>query len=260
MPENSAKALRVEGLGKSFGRRTVFDDVSFAVPAGGTLALIGPSGCGKTTLMKVIAGLEAPSRGCIQLEGRTINDVPVEHRHAVYLYQEPLLFPHLDVFENIAFGLRLRGIRTADVGIRVGHMLRELELDGLERRRPDALSGGQRQRVAFGRALIVQPSLLLLDEPFSNLDPETRIVMQELFRDVASQHRITSIFVTHDLKESLRVGDCFAMLRDRHLVFYGDRKAFCTDPSTGVQREMEFWRALQQFSVDRAANVLANRN
>lgn len=253
--------LKVEGLSKAFGSRSIFSDVSFTVPRGATFALIGPSGCGKTTLLKTLAGLESADRGSIQLEDRIIDRVPVQRRHTVYLYQEPLLFPHLDVFENIAFGLRLRGWRTADIGIRVGQLLRELELNGLERRRPDALSGGQRQRVAFGRALIVQPALLLLDEPFSNLDPDTRSSMQELFRRVATKTQMTSVFVTHDLKESLRIGDRFGVLENGHLRLYGDRKAFCGDPSTGVQREMEFWRALQHFSgADRTANSLLHRS
>ncbi|MDE2150428.1 MAG: ABC transporter ATP-binding protein [Gammaproteobacteria bacterium] len=242
--DRDRQALRVERLGVAFDGRPLLHDITFGVRGGQTLAIVGASGCGKTTLLKAIAGLLPTVGGRIQLGARAIEALPARTRNAVYLYQEPLLFPHLDVFGNVAFGLRLRGLRGADLEQRVMAMLEQLQLAALARRRPQALSGGQRQRVAFGRALIVEPALLLLDEPFSNLDPEARADMQALFRNVAAARGITAIFVTHDVKESLLVGDAFALLREGRLQIYADRQAFCADPASGVGREAGFWREM----------------
>lgn len=238
--------LRVSGLRKNFGARTVLDELSFEIAQGHTLAVIGASGCGKTTLLRVLAGLERQSGGHIRVGGRAVESLAPQSRQTLYLYQEPLLFPHLDVFENIAFGLRLRGLRDAPIRQSVTALLAELELEGYEHRAVETLSGGQRQRVAFGRALIVQPALLLLDEPFSSLDPDTRSAMQLLFKRVAQEHRITALFVTHDLKEALRMGDTFALLEAGRLWQFADRAAFCADPASGVARERAFWHALTE--------------
>jgi ABC-type Fe3+/spermidine/putrescine transport system ATPase subunit len=178
--------LDVQGLSKSFGREPVLDDVHLAVSAHEAVSVLGRSGSGKTTLLKVIAGLEGADRGGIVLDGRDLAGVPPQRRGVVYLYQEPLLFPHLDVWENVAFGLRLRGIAGAELEKRVAEMIADLELAAHARKSPRQLSGGQRQRVSFGRALIVQPALLLLDEPFGNLDAEIRAAMQALFKRVAA--------------------------------------------------------------------------
>ncbi|MGH8338326.1 MAG: ATP-binding cassette domain-containing protein, partial [Gammaproteobacteria bacterium] len=155
MSEQGMYDLSVKGLHKAYGDHRVLDDVSFDLPAATTLAVIGPSGCGKTTLLKCIAGLTDADAGLIRLGPRSLDGQPARTRNAVYLYQEPWLFPHLDVFENVAFGLRLRRTSNARVRELVLELLHELDLTGLERRPPEALSGGQRQRVAFGRALIV---------------------------------------------------------------------------------------------------------
>lgn len=240
-----SEPLQVEGLGKRYGGHDVLREVRLTVPAGRTLAVVGASGGGKTTLLKIIAGLIASDSGRIKLGERDIDALPARERQAVYLYQEPLLFPHLDAFDNIAFGLRLRRVPSAELRKRVGDMIEELELTGLDKRRPEQLSGGQRQRVAFGRALIINPALLLLDEPFSNLDPDTRASMQSLLKRVAGEHRITSVFVTHDLKESLRMGNSFALLREGQLHGFADRAAFCADARSGVAREIDFWNTLQ---------------
>ncbi len=237
--------LRVEHLAKSFRDEPVLRDVSFTLEDHRTLGVLGRSGCGKTTLLKSIAGLLSPDRGDVFLEGRCITALPPQQRNVIYLYQEPLLFPHLDVFENIAFGLRLRGLGHGMITARTEEMIENLELAGHARKRPEQLSGGQRQRVAFGRALIVQPALLLLDEPFSNLDPDIRGTMQQLFKRVARQLAITSIFVTHDLKESLVVGDSFALLEEGAMQLYGSRENFIADARTSVGREMDFWNSIR---------------
>lgn len=241
-PQRLADALQVRGLCKAFGAQNVLQDVSLDVQAGQVLAVLGASGAGKTTLLRILAGLARADAGRVTLAGRAADQLPAEARGALYLYQEPLLFPHLDVFENIAFGLRVRGRAAGDIAQEVEALLAELQLTGFERRRPETLSGGQRQRVAFARALVVRPALLLLDEPFSNLDAETRVVMQDMFLAVARRHAIGALFVTHDLKEALRVGQAFARLEDGRLTTYADRACFCADPRNGVGREARFWR------------------
>jgi ABC-type sulfate/molybdate transport systems ATPase subunit len=159
-------------------------------------------------LLRVIAGLEVADAGRVRLAGRDIGQLSPQQRQSLYLYQEALLFPHLDVLENIAFGLRLRRCPQRELRAICSELLAQLELEGLEQRMPEQLSGGQRQRVAFGRALAVRPQLLL-DEPFGSLDAQTRSSMQMLFQRVAAQYGMTTVFVTHDIQEALRVGDCW---------------------------------------------------
>ena len=177
--------LEVTDLSKAFHGERVLDRVSFSVAPQSTLAILGRSGCGKTTLLRTIAGLTAADAGRVVVDGADISSLPPEKRGSVYLYQEPLLFPHLSVFDNVAFGLAIRKRPKAEIDRAVGLMIDRLELTAHARKMPQKLSGGQRQRVSFGRALIVNLALLLLDEPFSNLDEETRSTMQQLFKRVA---------------------------------------------------------------------------
>jgi ABC-type Fe3+/spermidine/putrescine transport system ATPase subunit len=241
--------LVVDGLSKSFGREEVLKDVSFTLEERHTLSVLGRSGCGKTTLLKALAGLHELDGGSVRHRGRDITALAVERRNIVYLYQEPLLFPHLSVFENVAFGLRLRNVDGARIDREATHMLTSLDLVDQRDKAPHLLSGGQRQRVSFGRALIVGPELLLLDEPFSSLDAETRTQMQALFKKVAAEYAITAIFVTHDLKEALLVGDAFATIREGRFGTYASRQEFIDDPESGVRQEAGFWRRLQETSL-----------
>ena len=241
--------LAVRGLTKAFGTERVLNGIELELGRCETLAVLGRSGCGKTTLLKILAGLCPADAGTLRLDGRTLDGLPPQSRGVVYLYQEPLLFPHLDVFENVAFGLRLRHVPTAAVRERVGEMLGALGLEAHARKHPPQLSGGQRQRVAFGRALIVNPTLLLLDEPFGNLDVEIRANMQRLFQEVARRFAITSLFVTHDLKEALLMGDRLALLRGGRMTNYATREAFVADPQTGAVGEREFWLSMTPGSV-----------
>jgi putrescine transport system ATP-binding protein len=236
--------LEVSELTKSFGTARVLTDVSFGAESGRTLAILGRSGCGKTTLLKILAGLETADSGHVDVDGRRMDGVPANERGIVYLYQEPLLFPHLDVRHNVAFGLGVRRVPKSRALERADAMLADLGLGDHARKRPEALSGGQRQRVAFGRALIVEPRLLLLDEPFGNLDQETRRAMQELFHAVATRLHITTLFVTHDLREALVVGDAFAYLHAGRLDHYPSRHAFLADPRVGAAEEIRFWASL----------------
>ncbi|WP_022836821.1 ABC transporter ATP-binding protein [Salisaeta longa] len=236
--------LHLTDLSKRYGDERVLRDVSLTVHAQETLAVLGRSGSGKTTLLKIVAGLEPADAGTIALDGRDISKESAQNRGIIYLNQEPLLFPHLTVFENVAFGLRLRNVDAAAVKRRALRMLSALGLSDHRSKSPDQLSGGQRQRVAFGRAIIVKPPLLLLDEPFSNLDVAVRRDMQDLFQRLARAHGISTMFVTHDLKEALRMGDRLALIRDGALRVYPSKEAFIADPSTGVQDELAFWNEL----------------
>jgi putrescine transport system ATP-binding protein len=204
------------------------------------LSILGKSGSGKTTLLKIIAGLETADHGIITLQKEIVNDVPPHRRNFVYLYQEPLLFPHLNVFENVAFGLRLRKENENIIQQKVLNMLDELELSDQAMKMPTQLSGGQRQRVAFGRALIINPKVLLLDEPFGALDTETRQTMQQLLQKIIAEHPITTLFVTHDLKEAIIMGDRIGVMESGNLKIYNSKKEF-VDDNEKVKGEISFW-------------------
>ncbi|MFN7266235.1 MAG: ABC transporter ATP-binding protein, partial [Bacteroidota bacterium] len=172
--------IKVDKISVNRSGQQVLNDLSFELKDGLILSVMGRSGCGKTTLLRVIAGLGAPDSGTVGIGGRDVTNMPPQLRGAVYLYQEALLFPHLNVLENLVFGLKIRGEDKKSAEEKAGEMLEQLELTSHARKKTEQLSGGQRQRVAFGRALLVSPAVLLLDEPFSNLDSETRSAMQQL--------------------------------------------------------------------------------
>lgn len=235
--------LTVKNIEKSFGTVPVLRDISFKLEAQQTLAVLGRSGCGKTTLLKIVAGL-LEGGGQVFWGKTEITHLPPQRRGIVYLYQEALLFPHLNVFENVAFGLRLRHLPKADIKNRVEQMLVDLGLAEHARKMPDTLSGGQKQRVAFGRALVVEPKLLLLDEPFGALDVETRAQMQQFYKQVAARQGITSVFVTHDLKEALLMGTRWGFMEGGNLQIFNTIAEFSDDLRTGVRNEIEFWKKL----------------
>jgi ABC-type sugar transport system ATPase subunit len=240
--------LTVANLSKQFGPQPVLRDISFTLNQGEVLAVLGRSGCGKTTLLKILAGLETADAGTLHLQGQDLHPVPPNARQMVYLYQEPLLFPHLTVFENVAFGLRIRKVMKAEIDRQVNEMLDELDLREHANKAPTQLSGGQRQRVSFGRALIIRPRLLLLDEPFGNLDAQTRADMQQLFLRVSRQHQITSLFVTHDSREALTVGTRFGYLDQGQLTSFASVAGFIDDNRTSIRSELAFWENVQQTS------------
>jgi len=236
--------LTVSNLTKTFDTEQVLNGCALTLQQQQTLSILGRSGSGKTTLLKILAGLEQPDTGDILLNEVRINDWSPQRRNMIYLYQEALLFPHLNVFENVAFGLRLRHRDTTFVRAQTTEMLESLELADQAQKHPHQLSGGQRQRVAFGRALIVNPTVLLLDEPFGALDTETRDNMQRLLKKMIAQHRITTLFVTHDLKEAILMGDAIATMQNGQLKQYVDKQHFIDDSTTGVQAEIDFWKKL----------------
>ena len=237
--------LEVTSLKKAFKNEQVVKGLDFTLEAHKTLSILGKSGCGKTTMLKMIAGLVIPDEGVITLGGENVTEKKPELRNIVYLYQEDLLFPHLNAFENIAFGLRLKKLPKAEIQEKVQAMIKSLELEGQSEKMPTQLSGGQRQRVSFGRAIITNPSLLLLDEPFGSLDAGTRKRMQVLFQNLTEEFKITSLFITHDLKEAVLMGDNIGFMKAGQLEVYTSIEAFIRDAKTGVQEEIDFWQGLR---------------
>lgn len=222
------------GLTRSYATegRPAVDNLELAVTEGECLGLLGPSGCGKTTTLRMIAGLVEPSAGSILLRGRDITDRPPWSRNFGLVFQSYALFPHLTVAENIAFGLKLKRLSRGDIAGRVHEALRLVRLEGLGKRRPRDLSGGQQQRVAIARALVVEPELLLFDEPLSNLDARLRMQMRNEIREIRSRTGITTIFVTHDQEEALTLCDRIAVLRDGKLEQVGGPTEVYDHPAT----------------------------
>lgn len=234
--------LEIQNLHKNFGKETILSDVNLCLEKNNVLSLLGSSGSGKTTLLKIIAGLEQQDNGTIILNEKEVSKVKPQHRNIVYLYQEALLFPHLNAFENVAFGLRLRKIPEKEVKEKVTKMLEHLGMLKHATKMSHQLSGGQRQRISFGRAMIIEPTLLLLDEPFGALDSITRQKMQELFKELAKTMQISALFVTHDLKEAIVMGDNIGKITKGKLTQHSDLKAFYNDEDSGVKKEAEFWK------------------
>ncbi|MEU0521446.1 ABC transporter ATP-binding protein [Streptosporangium sp. NPDC006007] len=188
--------------------------VTLAVAEGEFFSLLGPSGCGKTTTMRMIAGFEDPSRGTVRLHGRDVTDVPPNKRDVNMVFQSYALFPHMNVWENVAFGLRRKRVDGAEIKRRVGEMLEIVDLTGRERRRPREMSGGQQQRVALARALVNNPRALLLDEPLGALDLKLRQAMQIELKRIQREVGITFVYVTHDQSEALTMSDRIAVMND----------------------------------------------
>jgi sulfate transport system ATP-binding protein len=200
-------SLYLREITKSFGTFKVLDRVSIDIEDGGLVALLGPSGSGKTTLLRIIAGLEFPDEGLIEEDGEDITETHARQRGVGFVFQHYALFRHMSVFENIAFGLRVRKTPQAEVQARVDELLRLVRLEGLGGRKPAQLSGGQRQRVALARALAVRPKMLLLDEPFGALDAKVRVELRHWLRRLHDEIGMTSVFVTHDQEEAFELAD-----------------------------------------------------
>jgi ABC-type Fe3+/spermidine/putrescine transport system ATPase subunit len=208
--------VEISGLTKAYGDTPVLEDVGLEVPEGEFHALLGPSGSGKTTILKIIAGFTAPDAGVVRVSGRDMAGVPAERRDIGVVFQNYALFPHRDVFHNVAFGLRMRGVDKAEVGERVRETLALVRMGGYEGRKPSELSGGQQQRIALARALVIRPKVLLLDEPLSALDRKIRGEVREELRRIQAETGVTAIIVTHDQEEALS-------LSHRMLVLDGGR-------------------------------------
>jgi multiple sugar transport system ATP-binding protein len=205
-------SVRLERVTKRFGAASAVDDISLEVPDKEFLVLVGPSGCGKSTLLRMLAGLERVSEGRIYIGDRLVNEVPAKDRDIAMVFQSYALYPHMSVYENLAFGLSLRKMAKAEIRSRVNTAADILEITDLLERRPRALSGGQRQRVALGRAIVREPAAFLMDEPLSNLDAKLRVQMRAELIRLHERLKTTFIYVTHDQVEAMTMGNRIAVL------------------------------------------------
>ncbi len=225
-------SIHIRNVTKRFGSFTALDDVSLEVADGGLLALLGPSGSGKTTLLRIIAGLEHADSGTIEEDGADITDLHARSREVGFVFQHYALFRHMSVFENVAFGLRVRKTTDADVRSRVEELLRLVRLEGLGGRKPSQLSGGQRQRVALARALAIRPKILLLDEPFGALDAKVRVELRQWLRRLHDEIGMTSVFVTHDQEEAFELADRVVVMNQGRIEQEGSPDEVFDRPAT----------------------------
>ncbi|MDH3662369.1 MAG: ABC transporter ATP-binding protein [Alphaproteobacteria bacterium] len=225
--------IEIDRVSKNFGRQTVLSDCSVAIPKGDVLSLLGPSGCGKTTLLRAIAGFNTPDRGSIRIGGQDVTDLPPNQRKVGFVFQHYALFPHLDVRRNVSYGLDIRGVGADQIRTRTDRMLDLVGMSTFAGRYPGQLSGGQQQRVAIARALVLEPEVLLLDEPFNALDAQLRGTMQIELRKLVKRLEMTAIFVTHDQHEALTLSDTLAVMNGGRIEQSGSPLALYDKPQTG---------------------------
>src|SRR6266702_7591196 len=212
MADERPVAIALESVSKRFGGIGAVDDVSFPIAEGEFFSLLGPSGCGQTTTLRMIAGFEKPNEGRIVLQGRDVTSVSANRRPVNMVFQHYALFPHMSIYDNVAFGLKVKRVPRQDHRARVHELLHVVALTGLERRRPRQLSGGQQQRVALARALVNRPAALLLDEPLGALDVKLRKQMQLELKRIQTELGTTFVYVTHDQEEALAMSDRIAVM------------------------------------------------
>jgi iron(III) transport system ATP-binding protein len=223
--------ISVANLTKRFGQQAAVSDVSLSVEEGEMFTLLGPSGCGKTTLLRLIAGFYTPDTGTIHFDDRLVNEVPPHERGIGMVFQNYALWPHMKVSENVSYGLKLRKISSSEISGRVQGVLEKVKLTGLGGRYPGQLSGGQQQRVALARALVLNPQILLLDEPLSNLDAKIRVQVRAEIRKLQKELGITTIYVTHDQEEALTLSDRIAVFNQGKVFQIGPPKALYERPA-----------------------------
>ena len=222
--------IRLDHLSKTYDDVKVLDDVSLDIRRGEFVTLLGPSGCGKTTLLRLIAGFATPTSGCVYMEGEDISGVPPFRRPLNTVFQRYALFPHLDVYDNVAFGLKLQKLPSEVIDEKVRKVLKLVSMTGYEDRDVDSLSGGQQQRVAIARAIVNQPKVLLLDEPLAALDLKMRKDMQIELKEMHRELGITFIYVTHDQEEALTLSDTIVVLNDGHIQQIGTPTDIYNEP------------------------------
>jgi multiple sugar transport system ATP-binding protein len=205
--------LELASVVKAFDKTTIIHGVDLTVTDGEFVVFVGPSGCGKSTLLRIISGLDSPTSGEIHIDGQCVNDVSAAHRGCAMVFQSYALYPHMSVYDNMAFGLENMGVEKSVIQTKVNAAAVMLRLDPLLKRKPTQLSGGQRQRVAIGRAIVREPKLFLFDEPLSNLDAELRVSMRSEIRDLHARLQATMIYVTHDQIEAMTMADKIVVLR-----------------------------------------------
>jgi len=224
--------LQLEGIRMTFGSQTVLDGCDLQVTAGEFVTLLGPSGCGKSTSLNIIAGFLRPDSGKVYLRGQVANDLAPRRRNLGMVFQSWALFPHMTVFDNVAFGLRTRGVSRGEIAKRVEAMLDLVKLSGASAKFPSQLSGGMQQRVALARALVTNPSVLLLDEPLSNLDAALRKEMQVHIKHIHEQLKVTTVLVTHSQEEALVMSDRIAVMRSGRIERIADPVSIYNEPGT----------------------------
>ena len=224
--------VELRHINKHYGDFHASKDINIRIPKGKLVALLGPSGSGKTTILRMIAGLEHPDDGEILIDGKVVNDVPGSDRGIGFVFQSYALFRYMTVYDNIAFGLRVKKTPESEIKERVSELMKLIGCEGLEKRYPSQLSGGQRQRVAFARALAPNPQILLLDEPFAAIDAKVRLELRTWLRDMITRIGITSIFVTHDQNEAIEVADEIIVTNLGRVEQTGTPPELYTNPAT----------------------------
>ena len=246
--------IELKNINKSYGGFKASDNVSFEIEKGKLVALLGPSGSGKTTILRMIAGLEKPDSGEIVIDGKVVNDIPASRRNIGFVFQSYALFRYMTVFDNIAFGLKVRKMNRQEINQRVTELVKLIGLEGFEKRYPSQLSGGQRQRVAFARALAPNPQVLLLDEPFAAIDAKVRQELRRWLKDMIHKLGVTGIFVTHDQDEAIEVSDEIIVTNRGRIEQTGTPIDIYRNPATaftsaffGVTSELKDYKAFRSF-------------
>lgn len=230
--QNSESYVELRNINKHYGSFQASKDINISIPKGRLVALLGPSGSGKTTILRMIAGLEHPDSGQILIDGKVVNDIPGSDRGIGFVFQSYALFRYMTVYDNIAFGLRVKKAPENQIKERVAELMKLINCEGLEKRYPSQLSGGQCQRVAFARALAPNPQILLLDEPFAAIDAKVRLELRTWLREMITRIGITSIFVTHDQDEAIEVADDIIVTNQGRVEQAGSPRELYAHPAT----------------------------
>lgn len=230
-------SVNLQNIVKRFGTALAVDGVDAQIETGTLFFLLGPSGCGKTTLLRIIAGFEPPNSGVVRFDEADVTRLSAERRDTGMVFQGYALWPHMTVYENVAFGLKVRKIKSELLKKRVGEALEMVRMEKYAQRKPNQLSGGQQQRVALARALAVRPKVLLLDEPLSNLDAKLRLEMRSEIRRIVDESRITTIYVTHDQQEALSLADAMVVMNEGKVVQQGEPKSMYLRPASRFTAE-----------------------
>jgi spermidine/putrescine transport system ATP-binding protein len=257
MSQQGGVAISLEGVAKRFGSVVAVEETTLDIRDGEFFSLLGPSGCGKTTTLRMIAGFETPDEGRVLLRGADVTTVPPNQRNVNTVFQHYALFPHMSVFDNVAFGLELKKVPRGERRDRVAQILRIVQLEGMERRKPQQLSGGQQQRVALARALVNRPAALLLDEPLGALDVKLRKQMQLELKRIQGELGTTFVYVTHDQEEALTMSDRIGVMNGGRIEQVGDPKEIYDHPSTPFVADFIGSLNALEFRVDEVGDGLA---